>query len=115
MVLTMRRLLPIRWSVEECFKKHAGDYDQPLEISHWEVFSRIKLVLEWPMGAILKVESEKVVTAGSTLKVFTKLLDQRRDMNQGLLWSLLMGCTVNSVKNYKMMEPFSSATFAWPI
>ena len=24
-------------------------------------------------------------------------------MNQGLLWSLLMGCATNSVKNWKMM------------
>ena len=68
MVFTMRRLLAIRWSVEEYFKKHAGDYDQPLEISHWEALSRIKSVLEWPMGATLKLESEKVVTVGSTLK-----------------------------------------------
>ena len=83
MVFTMRRLLAIRWSVEEYFKKHAGDYDQPLEISHWEALSRIKSVLEWPMGATLKLESEKVVTAGSTLKVFTKLLDRLRGIGRG--------------------------------
>ena len=75
MVFTLRRLLAIRWAVEESFKKHVGDCDQSLEISHWEALSRIKSVLEWPMGATLKLESEKVVTAGSTLKVFTKLLD----------------------------------------
>ena len=83
MVFTMRRLLAIRWSVEEYFKKHAGDYDQPLEISHWEALSRIKSVLEWPMGATLKLESEKVVTVGSTLKVFTKLRNRLRGMGQG--------------------------------
>ncbi|MCV6576772.1 MAG: hypothetical protein OIF58_13655, partial [Cohaesibacter sp.] len=65
MVFTMRRLLAIRWSVEEYFKKHAGDYGQPLKISHWEDLSRIKSVLEWQMGATLKLEFEKVVTAGS--------------------------------------------------
>ena len=79
----MRRLLAIRWSVEEYFKKHAGDYDQPLEISDWEALSRIKSVLEWPMGATLKLESEKVVTARSTLKVFTKLLNQLRGIGRG--------------------------------
>ena len=79
----MPRLLAIRWSVVEYFKKHVGDYDQPLEISHWEALSRIKLVLERPMGATLKLESEKVVTAGSTLKVFTKLLDQLRGIGRG--------------------------------
>ena len=123
MVYTMRRLLAIRWSVEEYLQKHAGNYDQPLEISHWEALSRVKSVLEWPMGATLKLESERVVTPGSTLKVFAKLLDRcegwaedkRRDMNQGLLLSLLMGCTANSVKNWKMMERFSSATFSWPL
>ena len=83
MVCTIHRLLAIQWSVEEYFKKHAGDYDQPLEISHWEALRRIKLVLEWPMGATLKLESEKVVTAGSTLKVFTKLLDQLRGIGRG--------------------------------
>ena len=83
MVFTMRRLLAIRWSVEEYFKKHAGDYDQPLEISHWEALSRIKSVLEWPMGATLKLEPEKVVTAGITLKVFTKLLDRLRGIGRG--------------------------------
>ena len=76
MVFTMRRLLAIRGSVEAYFKKHAGDYDQPLEIPHWEALSRIKSILEWPMGATWKLESEKVVMVGSTLKVFTKLLDQ---------------------------------------
>ena len=65
------------------FKKHAGDYEQPLEISHWEALSRIKSVLEWPMGATLKLESDKVVTAGSTLKVFTKLLDRLRGIGRG--------------------------------
>ena len=74
MVFTMCRLLAIRWSGEEYLKKHAGDYDQPLEISHWEALSRMKSVLEWLMGATLKLESEKVATVGSTLKVFTKLL-----------------------------------------
>ena len=71
----MRRLLAIWWSVEEYFKKHASDYDQPLEISHWEALSQIKSILEWPMGATWKLESEKVITVGSTLKVFTELLD----------------------------------------
>ena len=70
-------------AVEECFKKHTGDYDQPLEISHWEALSQIKSVLEWPMGATLKLESEKVATAGSTLKVFMKLLDQLRGIGRG--------------------------------
>ena len=79
----MCRLLAIRWSVEEFFKKHAGDYDQPLEISHWEALSRIKSLLEWPMGATLKLESDKLVTAGSTLKVFTKLLDRLRGIGGG--------------------------------
>ena len=83
MVFTMRRLLAIRWSVEEYFKKHAGDYDPPLEISHWEALSRIKSVLEWPMGATLKLESEKVVTAGNTLTVFTKLLGRLRGISRG--------------------------------
>ena len=79
----MCRLLAIRWSVEEFFKKHAGDYDQPLEISHWEALSRIKSLLEWPMGATLKLESDKLVTACSTLKVFTKLLDRVRAIGGG--------------------------------
>ena len=35
------------------------------------------------MGATLKLESEKVVTAGSTLKVFTKLLDRLRGIGRG--------------------------------
>ena len=35
------------------------------------------------MGATLKLESEKVVTVGSTLKVFTKLLDQLRGIGRG--------------------------------
>ena len=83
MVFTMHRLLAIRWSVEECFKKHVGYYDQPLEISHWDALNRIKSVLEWPMGAPLKLESEKVVTVGSTLKVFTKLLDRLRGIGRG--------------------------------
>ena len=83
MVFTMSRSLENRWSVEEYFKKHAGGYDQPLEISHWEALSRIKSVLEWPMGATLKTESEKVVTAGSTLKIFTKLLDRLRGIGRG--------------------------------
>ena len=64
------------------FKKHASDYDQLLEISHWEPLSQIKSVLERPMGATLKLESKKVVTAGSTLKVFTKLLDQLRGIGR---------------------------------
>ena len=123
MVLTMCRLLAIWWSVEQYFKKHTRDYDQPLEIPHRGALSQIKSVLEWPMGVTLKVESKKVVTAGSTLEVFTKLLDwlrgigrgQEEDMNQGLLWYLLMGRTANSRKNYKMMERFSSAKFSWPI
>ena len=79
----MCRLLAMRLSVEEFFKKHAGDYDQPLEISHWEALSCIKSLLEWPMGATLKLESDKLVTAGSTLKVFTKLLDQLRGIGGG--------------------------------
>ena len=36
-------------------------------------------------------------------------------MNQGLLWSFLMGCIANSVNNREMMERFSSARFSWPI
>ena len=35
------------------------------------------------MGATLKLESEKVVMAGSTLKVFTKLLDRLRGIGRG--------------------------------
>ena len=69
--------------MEEYLKKHASDYNQPLEISHWEALSRIKSVFEWPMGAILKLESEKVLMAGSTLKVFTKLLGQLRGIGRG--------------------------------
>ena len=72
----MHRLLAIRWSVEEYFNKHVGGYDQPLEISLLEALIRIKSVLEWSMGATLKLESEKVVIVGNTLKVFTKLFDQ---------------------------------------
>ena len=34
-------------------------------------------------GCQLKLESEKVITAGSTLKFFTKLLDQLRGMGRG--------------------------------
>ena len=79
----MRRLLAIRWSVEEYFKKHAGDYDQPLKISHWEAISRIKSILEWPMDATFKLEPDKVVTTRSTLKVFTKLLDRLRGIGRG--------------------------------
>ena len=56
----MPTLLAIRWSVKEYFKKHVGDYDQPLEISYWEALSRIKSVLEWPMGTTLKLESKKL-------------------------------------------------------
>ena len=124
MTFTMPRLLAIRWSVEEFFRKHASGYDQPLEISHLEAISRIKVVLEPPMGTTLKLESEKVAAAGNTLKVFAKHgdrlrgigpEDKRRDMNQGLIWSSLMGCIENPVKNRKMMERFSSATFSWPI
>ena len=83
MVPARLKLLAIRWLVEEYFKKHAGDYEQPLEISHWEALIWIKSVLEWPMGATLKLESEKVVTAGNTLKVFTKLLDRLRGSGRG--------------------------------
>ena len=111
----MHRLLAIRWSVEEYFKKHAGDYDQPLEMSHWEALRRIKSVLEWPMGATMKLESKKVVTIGSPSKSSRSSStgcegsaeDKRRDMNQGLLCPFLMWCTANSVKNWKMMERFS--------
>ena len=35
------------------------------------------------MGATLKLESEKIVTAGSTLKAFTKLLDRLRGIGLG--------------------------------
>ena len=35
------------------------------------------------MGATLKLESEKVVTAGSTLKVFMNLLDRLRGISRG--------------------------------
>ena len=66
--------------MEEYFKKHAGDYNEPLEISHWEALSGIKSILEWPMGVTLKLECEKVVIAGNTLKFLTKLLD--------LLWGI---------------------------
>ena len=75
------------------------------------------------MGATLKLESKKVVTVGSPSKSSQSSLtgcegsaeDKRRDMDQGLLWSLLMGCIANSMKNWKMMEHFSSATFSWLI
>ena len=75
------------------------------------------------MGATLKLESEKVVTTGSTLKVFMKLLDQLRGIGRGqeegyesrTVIVLANGCTANSVKNWKMMERFSSATFLWLI
>lgn len=79
----MCRLLAIRWSVEEYFKKHTADYRKPLEISHWEALGRIKALLEWPMGATLKLESDKVVTAGSTLKVLTKLLQRLKEIGRG--------------------------------
>ena len=79
----MPRLLAIRWSVEEYFKKHVGDYDQPVEISHGEALNQIKSVLGWPMDVTLKLESEKVVMAGSTLKVFPKLFDRLRGMGRG--------------------------------
>ena len=123
MVLTTRRLLVIRLSVEESLKKHAVNHDQLVEISHWEALSRIKSVLEWPMGATLKLESEKVVAAGSTLKFFTKLLDRLRGIGRGqeegyesrTVMVLANGCTTNSVKNWKMMEYFSSTTFSWLI
>ena len=75
MVYIIHSLLAIRWLVEEYFKKHADGYDQPQEISHWEALSRIKSVLEWPMGATLKLESKKIVMAGNTFKVFMKFLD----------------------------------------
>ena len=39
MAFTMCKLFAIQWSVEKYIKKHAGDYDQPLEISHWEALS----------------------------------------------------------------------------
>ena len=35
------------------------------------------------MGAILKLESEKVVVAGSALKVFAKLLERLRGISRG--------------------------------
>ena len=79
----MPRLLAIRWSVKEYFKKHSGDYDQPLEIFHWKALNQIKSLLEWPMAATLKLESKKVVTARSTLKIFTKLLNWLRGIGQG--------------------------------
>lgn len=79
----MCRLLAIRWSAEEYFKKHTADYRKPLEISHWEALARIKALLEWPMGATLKLESDKVVTSGSTLKVLTKLLQRLREIGRG--------------------------------
>ena len=42
----------------------------------------MKSVLEWPIGAILKLESEKVVMVGSTLKVFRNPLDQLRGIGR---------------------------------
>ena len=83
MVITTRKLLEIQCSVEEHFKKHARDYDQSLEISRWEALSRNKSVLEWPMGATLKLETEKVVTAGNSLKIFTKLLNWLQGIGRG--------------------------------
>ena len=35
------------------------------------------------MGAALKLESEKVVMAGTTPRVFTKLVDQLREIGRG--------------------------------
>ena len=35
------------------------------------------------MGATLKLESEKVVMVGTTLKVFTKLLERLRGIGRG--------------------------------
>ena len=50
--------------------------------SHWEAPNRIKSILGWPMGATLKLEFRKVVMVGSTLKVFTILLNQLRGIGR---------------------------------
>ena len=59
----MCRLLAMRWSVEEYFKLHSGDYNKPLEISHWDALQRLKSLFEWPMAATLSLESDEHVTA----------------------------------------------------
>ena len=71
----MCRLMTIQLSVEEVFNKHVGEYDQPLEISHWETLSRIKSLFELLMDATLKLESENVATEGNILKAFTETVN----------------------------------------
>ena len=39
------------------FKKHASNYDQLLEISHWNALNQIRLLMERPMAATSKLES----------------------------------------------------------
>ena len=73
----------MRWSVEEYFKRHSGDYLTPLEIVHWDGLQRLKALFEWPMGATLSLESDKEVTAGKTLKVLTKLMDRLEGIGRG--------------------------------
>ena len=65
------------------------------------VLNRIKSLLECSIGATFKLEFEKVVVAGSTVKDFMKPLegfkvsadDKKRDTNQGLLWPFLVEYT----------------------
>ena len=83
MVITMCKLLTIRCSVEQFFKKYVGDYDETLEISHWEGLSGIKSVLEWPRDATLTLDSKNGVTVESNLKVFIKLLNRLRGIHRG--------------------------------
>lgn len=73
----------MRWSVEEYFKLHSGDYSKPLEISHWDALQRLKSLFEWPMAATLSLESDEHVTAGRTLKYLTKLMDRLLSIGGG--------------------------------
>ena len=78
------RLLVVQWIVEEYFKAHSTDYKKPLEILHWEALVRMNgKLLEWPMYAILSLESDKHVTAGKTLKRLTKLMDRLHGIGLG--------------------------------
>ena len=77
------RLLVVRWSLEKYVKAHSMDYRKPLEISHWDTLLRMKKLLKGPMSVSLSLESDKHVTAGKTLKHFTKLLDRLHGIGLG--------------------------------
>ena len=73
----------MRWSVEEYFKSHSTMHKKALEISHWDALERLKSLFEWPMAAILSLESGKEATAEKTLKQLTKLLDRLQGIGRG--------------------------------